>query len=58
MNKVSLCACLGPMYGEPQCPCVMNRDCIPRSEEYKEYFSPENIKLRDEQLNKIFGKYK
>lgn len=30
-GELSLCACLGPMYGEPYCPCQMARRGLPPS---------------------------
>jgi len=30
-REISLCACLGPMYGEPYCPCEMSRRGLPPS---------------------------
>lgn len=32
-GELNLCACLGPGYGEPYCPCEMTRRGIPRSTE-------------------------
>lgn len=31
-GALSLCACMGPMYGEPHCPCEMSRRGLPASE--------------------------
>lgn len=31
---LSACACMGPMYGEPYCPCEMNRRGLPSSPEH------------------------
>jgi len=33
-GTISLCACLGPMYGEPYCPCRMKREGLPSSPEH------------------------
>ena len=30
-GEISLCACLGAMYGEPYCPCEMSRRGLPPS---------------------------
>lgn len=29
---INLCACLGPIYGEPHCPCTMKRLGMPPSD--------------------------
>lgn len=34
-NWPNPCACLGPIDGEPCCPCTMVRCGLPRSEEHK-----------------------
>jgi hypothetical protein len=34
-EKIELCACMGKMYDEPHCPCVMKQKGLPRSEEWK-----------------------
>ena len=31
---ISACACMGKMYGEPYCPCEMDRRGIPSSDEH------------------------
>jgi len=28
------CACVGPLYGEPLCPCMMVNESLPRSKEF------------------------
>lgn len=33
-GEVSLCACLGPVYGEPYCPCEMRRRGMPPSSQH------------------------
>ncbi|KVP39856.1 hypothetical protein [Burkholderia ubonensis] len=33
-GEVSLCACIGPVYGEPYCACEMRRRGLPPSEEH------------------------
>jgi len=55
-DKVNLCACLGPMYNEPHCPCTMERMGLERSAEWKEYNSPANVKRREKQLEKALAK--
>jgi hypothetical protein len=54
MNEVienfSFCACMGPVYGEPFCPCEMRRRGLSSS--------PEHIKANEEankQLQELFG---
>jgi len=32
-GKIDLCACIGPGYGEPYCPCEMTRRGLPSSPE-------------------------
>ena len=32
-GELNLCACMGPMYGEPHCPCRMTRLGLPPSAE-------------------------
>ena len=46
------CACMGPMYGEPLCPCRM--EGLSRSEEYKNTWLPENVAKREEELKRVF----
>lgn len=44
------CACMGPVYGEPFCPCDMARRGLPSS--------PEHIKAQEEaneRLRELFG---
>ena len=48
INKI--CACLGPMYNEPYCPCKMVDQNLERSDEYKEYMLPENVEKRNAEL--------
>lgn len=31
--SMGVCGCMGPMYGEPHCPCVMDRLGLPKNEE-------------------------
>jgi hypothetical protein len=33
-GEISLCACMGPGYGEPYCPCEMERRGLPSSPEH------------------------
>jgi hypothetical protein len=44
---------MGPMYGEPMCPCKMAG--LPRSEEYKTYMLPENVAAREAEITKVFA---
>jgi hypothetical protein len=57
-GKISFCSCMGKMYGEPECPCVMERNNIPRSEEWKAANSPEALAERNKELAEAFGLYK
>lgn len=34
-GEIALCACIGPLYGEPYCSCEMKRRGLPASEERK-----------------------
>jgi len=52
----NLCACMGPMYNEPHCPCEMKRLGIERSKEYKASITPEAIAARNRELDAIFSK--
>lgn len=58
MNKITVCACLGPQFGEPFCPCEMRRKNLPRSEEQKEYYSDANVKKRQQKLDLFINKLK
>lgn len=51
------CACLGPQCGEPFCPCVMRTRGLPRSAEWQEYHSPENMAVRQQQLEKALSRF-
>lgn len=33
-SKISLCGCMGAMYGEPFCPCSMRSQGLPLSKEH------------------------
>ena len=55
MISIHACACMGPMYGEPLCPCAMEYNKIPRSEEYKAEHTPEAIKERNDKLDKALS---
>ena len=49
-GKLRLCGCMGPVYGEPHCPCKMERLGLPSS--------PEHIaatKKANEDLEILFG---
>ena len=54
MNDMSACACLGPMWGEPECPCRMEGK--ERSEAYREYMKQENVDKREQELMEALGK--
>lgn len=41
-DKASVCACLGPQFGEPECPCAMNRLGLPPSQERLDYIAYQN----------------
>ena len=55
--SINACACMGPLWGEPLCPCQMEGQ--ERSAEYKEYMLPENGGKREKELSKalaeVFG---
>lgn len=36
MNPPKICACMGPMYGEPYCPCRMEQLGLPLNEVARE----------------------
>lgn len=46
-----LCACIGPMYGEPHCSCTMVRLGLERSDEYKK--SIEKISNIEYDISKV-----
>lgn len=52
---MSACACLGPMFNEPFCSCEMKQRDLPRSPEYLEYYSEENVKKRSEEMQRVFS---
>ncbi len=33
-NEPFICGCIGPIFGEPYCPCEMTRRGLPRSEQF------------------------
>lgn len=45
-----LCACMGPMYGEPMCSCQMKRTGLPRSPMWE--IAGKKFK---EEMGKLFG---
>lgn len=55
----SACACMGPMYGEAHCPCVMASNGVERSAQWKAANTPEALKERNERmhaaLSQVFG---
>lgn len=48
---LQLCACMGPMYGEPHCPCTMDRLGLPKNIAAREA----EQKRATEELNALFG---
>ena len=42
------------MWGEPYCPCTMEREKLDRSDTYKEYHSAEKVQERLQQLEAYF----
>lgn len=48
-GKVHLCACMGPMYGEPECPCRMDRLGLPKNEEAR----AEAMAYQEEQIKSL-----
>jgi hypothetical protein len=53
---MNICACMGPMYGEPLCECKMQSRNLPRSALYLADHTPERIAERNENLRKAFQK--
>ena len=53
---MSACACLGPQFGEPLCPCMMKASGAPRSKEYEAYYAPDKVKERELELNQVLAK--
>jgi len=57
ITNLHACACLGPQWSEPYCPCQMEGK--ERSAEYKEYMLLENVANREKELNntlaEVFG---
>lgn len=55
--SLNACACMGPQWGEPFCPCQM--EGRERSLAYKEYMLPENVAMREKELSEalaeVFG---
>lgn len=45
-GEVSLCACLGPVYNEPYCPCEMRRRGLPRSVQHKRATEAATVQLQ------------
>jgi len=50
-GEISMCACMGPMYGEPHCYCTMQRLGLPLNQAERE---KDRIRL-EAQLAKLFG---
>lgn len=51
---MNVCACIGPMYGEPVCECRMQLGNIPRSAAYLADHTPEKIAERNQKLRQVF----
>lgn len=49
-NAINLCACIGPVYGEPMCPCAMQRAGLESSQEHKDANA-----AATKRLNELFG---
>lgn len=47
---MTACACMGPMFGEPKCPCAMEREGLPLNLEAREA----SRKHAEEQMKKLF----
>ncbi|KWA84116.1 hypothetical protein WL29_22385 [Burkholderia ubonensis] len=45
-GDISLCACLGPVYDEPYCPCEMRRRGLPRSAHHKRAVEAATVQLQ------------
>lgn len=57
---LSACACMGPLYEEVHCPCVMVSSGLERSAAWKEAHTPEALaadkKRRNEAFDAIFSR--
>lgn len=51
----SICACIGPAFGEEFCSCAMVNRGIERSVEYKEYMSADNVLMRDVETRRVLS---
>lgn len=55
----SACACLGPQFNEPECPCTMRRLNLPPSKERLEHYawldSPEGKAYQKDQHDKLMS---
>lgn len=49
MNRI--CACMGPQFNEPYCPCLMESKGLKRSPEWIEYHNEQNTAIRMKKLN-------
>lgn len=47
----NICACMGPMFGEPLCPCMMEESNFPKNEAARE----ESRVRSEKQLEALFG---
>lgn len=45
MDVFNFCACMGPVYGEPLCPCEMRRAGLP--------MSPEHVKANEDAKHRL-----
>lgn len=50
---MTLCACLGPMHGEPHCSCAMRSRGLKTKAD--EPLSPEEIQKFDDAFGRVFG---
>ena len=50
-SKLTICGCLGPMYGEPHCYCTMKRLNLPLNESAR----AEEQKRSEAQLKTLFS---
>jgi hypothetical protein len=51
-SGLNLCGCMGPMYGEPLCPCGMARENLPLSVSHVIAYEKDKIEMA-----KFFSKY-
>lgn len=53
---MNACACLGPICGEPHCPCTLEQLGLERSDAWKAAKYPEALELERQKLNEAFSK--